>query len=177
MKSLLYPLLFALLVAVARADRDLGPPTARVIARHDGAYFLLVVTTSERFQDSLWTVYSVAPKGIFKELWSSDGINGRDMYLASDGIHVVCVESWPGGRMTSNDIIIAVYEYGKLLRAYRTTDVVKDTARIERSVSHYRWLADGAFINSNGGMLFFTTIDDKDYTLDMVTGELRWKVK
>ncbi len=177
MKTLFCALVFAVVASIARADRD--PPTlgARVIASEDGAHFLLVLAASDRMENWIWTVYSVSPKGIFKEFWSSDGVNGREMFLASDGIHVVCVESWPLGRMTDNDVVIAVYVYGKLLKAYRTIDVVKDPGKIETSVSHYRWLAEHTFIHSNGALVFFTTIDGKDYTLDMITGELTWNLK
>ena len=177
MKKILLTITFLALGCSLKADRDQGPRDARVIASDDGAYFLLTSRVSERSQSCLWTVYSVGLDGIFKEFWSGDGIDSRDIYLADDGNHIVCVESWPTGSMGKEDIVIAVYTQGRLLKAYRTVDLVGDVSRIRRSVSHYRWLAEGTFVHSNGGTMFFTTVDGKDFTLDMITGKLNWSLK
>ena len=177
MKKILFTIAFLALACALKADRDPGRRDARVIASEDGAYFLLASRVSERSQTWLWTVYSVGLDGVFKEFWSGDGIYSRDIYLADDGNHIVCVEDWPTGAMAKEDIVIAVYTRGTLLKAYRTVDLVGDVSRIRRSVSHYRWLAEGTFLHSNGGTMFFTTADGKDFTLDMITGELNWSLK
>jgi hypothetical protein len=112
MKSTLIAIFLLASLASAKADRDLGPRDSRVIASADGAYFLLVTPVSEKRQNWLWTVYSVGLDGVFKESWNHDGIYSRDLFLANDGIHVVCMESWPNGAMKKDDILVAVYAQG-----------------------------------------------------------------
>ena len=159
-------------VLVANPDRDVGPRDSRVIASPDGGHFLLVTPVSERRQHWLWTVYSVADDGVFKEAWSGDGIYARDLFLADDGIHIVCMESWPTGPLGKDDVVVAVYAQGALVKAYRTVDLIKNPTMVQRSISHYRWLAERSFVHAYGTAVSFRTIDDQSYELDMLTGKL-----
>jgi hypothetical protein len=172
MKTFLCSLILLAAAIPARADRDITPVIARAIASSDGAYFMLVVPVSDRRINWLWTVYAMGDKGLFKEVWSTGGLHFRELFLANDGRHVACVETWPQGHQPKNDIVVAIYDEGRLVRAYRPTEIVHDLTKIQESSAHYRWLAQWPPVFIREDRLYFTTIEDEACELDMKTGKI-----
>lgn len=118
----------------------------RALYKHSGLY------VKDGPYDPLWTVY-----------WYSFAV-----YPASDGKHVVRMGPWA---QTTSDLAIAFYENGKELKQYAILDLVKDTDRLRRTVSHFFWRTDLRY-DDKEGTVFLKTVDGISYTFSVKTGEI-----
>ena len=49
-----------------------------------------------------------------------------------------------GSEPKKQDLAVAFYRQGKLIKQYSTADLVKDKSKVRKSLSHYMWLARDA---------------------------------
>jgi hypothetical protein len=85
-----------------------------------------------------------------------------------------------GHNPSTEDLALAFYLDGKLLKRYSTLDIVGREGKVERSVSHYMWLAkvhgycwlrkEGARFQNSGFSL--ETVDGRVISFDYKTGKI-----
>ena len=64
------------------------------------------------------------------------------MFLSNDGDYLAVMGPWNvGSEPKKEDLAVAFYREGKLIRKYSTADLVKDRSKAGRSLTHYTWLA------------------------------------
>ena len=76
------------------------------------------------------------------ELWSVYGWYSHQIFLAGESANnLVRIGNWSrGSEPEPDDLAIAFYQDGKLVKSYSTNDLIKDKTKVDVSVSHYRWL-------------------------------------
>ena len=85
-----------------------------------------------------------------KLLWKTAGWFAWQVFLARDGRHMIRLGGWPrGDKPKAEDLAIAFYDAGVLVKSYSTLDLIKDAAAVPKSVSHYQFLGSGrtAFVD------------------------------
>jgi hypothetical protein len=100
---------------------------------------------------------------------------------ANRKVSVVRFGPWSRGhRASSNDLALALYYDGKLLRSYSTLDIAGRTDNVQSSVSHYGWYkrvigyghnASPPSVNLTYGFSI-ETLDSRTLCFDVTTGEL-----
>ena len=113
-------------------------------------------------------------------IWTVDWYE-LDVFVSSDGEHLVRIGPWPllaGGesdpsKLTTNlqQLAVAFYERGKLLKKYAIADLIKNTDRLQQSLSHFQWQKD-IFFDETLDKLTIVTLDDQKYIFDVKTGDL-----
>ncbi len=154
------------------ADSDFTPIEGRAFASSGGKYFLILSPVGERQISWLWTMYQVDERGLFKEAWSRDGTYAREILIADDGAHIVCMETWPTGRPEKRTPIIAIYKENQLVKAVTLGDLVEDRDKLPSSTSHYRWLDKDTPPFIRGDYLFLKTVIGPAYVITMTTGAI-----
>lgn len=177
-------------------------PIAYVTAAYRGQYLFMMKpkldekseqlpngekTYGTKYDDGAGIAYEVLPLGGFREIWRTDGWYSFEVFLAIDGLHLVRMGPWNGGHEPQpDDLAVAFYREGKLIRKYSTVDLVKDKSKIQRSTSHYFWLARDDFNSRSGnepaidvgpklgwdGIFSLKTIDGISYRFDVTSGEI-----
>jgi len=144
MRNLAIILLISCLTALADSP---APPEPR-----------LTVSASNRFAFSMlpphWnskgditrqpfgTAYELQDDGSFRSLWRVTGWYAFQCFLSDDGRYLVRMGGWAVGKQPSKqDLAVAFYDRGKLLKQFSTADLVKDKTKVVASTSHYLWLA------------------------------------
>jgi hypothetical protein len=119
------------------------------------------------------TVYRVNALGPDIPVWSVSGWYAHETHLTDDGECLVRLGNWHSGWDPSpHDLAIAFYERDKLMAQYSTSDLVMDTTRVRRSVSHYQWLTHVYGLAPGGSRFSLTTVDGILYTFKACSGEL-----
>jgi len=133
--------------------------------------------------------YEVTNNGEFKELWRTEGWYSFKTFLASgvdsnerpkrEHQYLVRLGNWPRGRkLSAENIGVAFYKDGKLLKLYSTADLIRDESAIYPTVSHYKYLNDKyeptlEYQYLTGGWIFkLVTIDGINYQFDATTGQI-----
>lgn len=127
------------------ADVPRGP-FAYVATSSSGKYYFEMLPpqweSGVRKNDGFGIAYQLLRDGTNKEMWRTDGWYSLEVFLSEDGSHLVRVESEILGHEPScNDLAVAFYENGKLLKQYSTADLVRDKTKVVATVSYYRWQA------------------------------------
>jgi hypothetical protein len=90
------------------------------------------------------------------------------------GASIVRLGPWPRGQAAADDqLAIAFYFKGKLLRSYSTLDIAGAPDNVAASVSHYQVIAEVPgyrWIDSNSYAFDIVTIDGRTLSFDPVTG-------
>ena len=88
-------------------------------------------------ENGLGIAYRVRQDGTDEELWRTEGWYSFEVYLSFDGNYLVAMGPWSEGREPKKeDLAVAFYAKGKLLKQYSTTDLVRDKRKVVQSVSH-----------------------------------------
>lgn len=114
-----------------------------------GGFFKMVPPqghiTDDRFvidRQPFGVAYRVMEDGRMTELWRTEGWYAFTVFLSNDGHFLIRMGLWAEGKEASKeDLALAFYQDGKLLKEYSTADLIHDKTAVRRSVSHYRWLA------------------------------------
>lgn len=176
MKRALLALICMTVCAPCFADMPAIPQA--YIAAGDGGryYFKMALCEQSRWDFSCATgaVYEVSESGPDRLAWSTSGWFAYTTYLSYDGQYLVRIGNWPAGYEPSfNDLAIAFYNRGKLLKQYSTKELIKDVSQVPASVSHYEFLHEvrGFYRNTTR---FFTIVmvDGTEYTFDVSNGEV-----
>ena len=100
---------------------------------------------------------------------------------ASEKVSVVRFGSWNNGdRANSNDLALAFYYDGRLLKSYSTLDIAGQPDNVTRSVSHYEWCQEvggyGWIVSASSRWMTYgftlKTIDGRTLCFDVKTGTL-----
>jgi hypothetical protein len=172
MKTAIVALSVVLGVTLALGDSP-NRQYAKAVASADGQYFMLVTPVDLKRRSWIWTVYKMQDLGAFKEAWTSDGAYCTHILLGNDGASVVCVESRPSGHTPKDDIVVAVFNKGKMVKSYRPSDLVQNLDSIRYSTSHYRWLAEDFRPRLEEPLLKLETVEGDTYVVDIRSGELQ----
>lgn len=111
--------------------------------------------------------------GSAEPLWTVDWY-AHGVYVTPDGVHLIRPGPWAWlqrDRMPALDVeALSFFANGRLLRTYKVAELVDDSARVERSVSHYRWQQEGRV--SGEFEYTLTTLDGNRFVFDIRTGEI-----
>ncbi len=177
-------ILVALMTAAAssiRADTE-AMPEAYVTASHDGIYFFKLVPpiSKDRYNRAsekltYGIAYQVLPDGSNLELWRTEGWYSFRVFLSGDGKYLARLGPWNSGDQPSkDDLAVAFYKEGKLLKQYSTEQLVKDKSKVKRSISHYEWFDFNQMPKIGGdGYFHLKTLDGISYLFDMTTGNIK----
>jgi hypothetical protein len=137
MKTFIFSILLAA-ACVARADQE-GPRDIYVVGNR--SWYAKAVPDGDRFnRDSGQTLIFLARKDGDDLIHTFDWYASR-LYITGHGggWSVVRVGHWPRGRtIKDNDLAIAFYRDGELLKQYSTAELADPTMNPEFSASHYR---------------------------------------
>jgi hypothetical protein len=110
--------------------------------------------------------------GSTEPLWTVDWY-AHGVQLTPDGMHLIRPGPWAWLRDDKPDLdveAVSFFANGRLLRTYRVGELVDDSGRVERSVSHYRWEKEERVSGEFEYMI--TTIDGNRFVFDVRTGEI-----
>jgi hypothetical protein len=97
----------------------------------------------------------------------------HDVFLANDGDFLVRLGPWnSGSQPRKEDLAVAFYKEGRLLKSYSTAELMEDPKRVSRSVSHYEWRSsDAPYLGM--GEFWITTIEGRLFVFDLATGKIK----
>jgi hypothetical protein len=179
-------LLAAAVIAAVAASLPLDEPLVPrpyVVSSSDGAfYFKMSLDPSEpgQLDKAAGYAFKVTAGPQDALLWSTSGWWAERVFLSLDGEHLVRLGNWPSGRNpTTSDLAVAFYASGQLLKSYSTAELIRDTTRVTRSMSHYQYLGEPppGFVTEPLGVqdtLTFrlVTVDRIEYVFDARTGNI-----
>lgn len=142
-----------------RAD-SVAEPVPKITTSESGSVFFKMVPPKGHVEDDKYVIdrqpfgvaYRVDEDGKMNELWRTKDWYAFEVYLSNDGRHLVRMGPWSDGKEgAAEDLAIAFYEDGKLLKEYSTADLLKDKKAVKTTVSHYRWRAPAHISDLPGG--------------------------
>lgn len=181
-------IIFALSTVTGLADEK-GVPSDYQKVSPDGKYVFVMLSPSEsRFAEKDKTLRKkYRSSGLYKNdksstpLWKIDWYSAKqDIYLSSDGKHLVRMGFWTGrrddeglekGEPAVKQLAVAFYNEGKLLKAYTIEDLIEKSNKIPPSVSYFRWKKEVSFDDATS-QLSILTVEGKRYVFDVRSGEI-----
>lgn len=117
--------------------------------------------------------YKLERGGSFVSLWQVEGWFAQSTLLTRDGHHLVRMGPWASAP-PEDELAVAFYKDGEEHARYSVADLLEDTDKIERSVSHYRWesYSDEFPRLTVDNRFQLLTIENTLITFDVATGEL-----
>ena len=94
--------------------------------------------------------------------------HARNVLLSKDGRYLIRLGPWASNY---DDLAVAFYDNGVLIRAYAIKDLVRDPEKLPRSVSHFQWDYEMQF-DEDKNILHLSTYGNEIYELDVTTGLL-----
>ena len=137
----------------------------------------------QRTKEPFGRAYKLQDDGQIRELWQVEGwYSFHECFLSDDGRYLVRVIDSPGGsKVSKDDLTIAFYDRGELLRQFSTADLVRGEKDGLGSVRYSRGPSEPevesswpAFDLSAFGDNTFrvTTVDRITYAFNVTTGEI-----
>ena len=132
------------------ADSPVAPRAYATTSWSGAFYFEMIPPRWNEAKDGLMddghgVAYQLLRDGSRKELWRTQDWYSPTVFLSEVGIYLVRLEPMIEGHgCSTGDLGIAFYKSGVLLRKYSTADIVADSKKAIRTVSHYFWLAADA---------------------------------
>lgn len=99
--------------------------------------------------------------------WSVDW-HAPMVYLSGNGRYLVRMGPWA---QKHNDLAVAFYDRGKLLRAYAIDDLIRHPEGLPRSISHFRWQKQISLDDENGSFRI-ATLGNEIHEFDITTGRV-----
>ena len=104
------------------------------------------------WSDGYGIAYRIRDNGSDVEMWRTRGWFSTEVFLSNDGGFLVAMGPWNGGSEPRNeDLALAFYREGKVIKQYSTADLVKDKSKVMKTLSHYDWLARDAELKNRIG--------------------------
>jgi hypothetical protein len=154
------------LAGPAAADEPLSPPSDYKTDSPNGRCYAFLNARQRKT-----TVFEQNRGGAPRPLWEMPGWF-RVVSLANDCEHLVI--GFDGSNLLPLDfkpdmLLLSFYWKGKLLRSVRLNEVIRDTSRLTRTVSHYYW---GRFLGMDDhGRYLIETVEGRRITFDISTGQ------
>jgi len=171
--------LLAIIAAPIRGD-EVEPAHPYVVASQDGShYFKMVPGVKNLFDwDTQGTgiAYEITETGKQKELWRVTGWYAFSTFISNDGKYLVRIGNRSSGEPSDQQLAIAFYGNGKLIKRYSPLDVLKDPAQAPATVSHDRWLKEVTGFYKATELFSFVTVENIEYTFDVTTGKILFQL-
>lgn len=178
MKKLIIPIMLILLIlpSVGISDEE-ALPYAYVKTDYWGKYYFKMMPDDKSFDydnKGSGALYKVNAEGPDKVLWITNGWYAFEVYVSSDGIYLVRLGNWPRGYEPSkNQLAIAFYNNGNLIKSYSTLDLIKDLSAVKPSISHYFYYKKVfGFVGGISHRFSLITVDNIEYIFDVSNGEI-----
>ena len=185
-------ILALVLAGVAHCDTP-ATPLPYVTSSREGRYFFRMMPRNggtDQKHDGYGIAFRVQFDGSDREVWRTEGWFSFQVFLSDDGHSLVALGPWGYGREPKqDDLAVAFYYEGKLIREYSTDELVDDHTAVLASTSHYFWLARDRlhFSDTSAGeheprftrpdRFQLKTIDGITYIFRTETGEIVEKKK
>lgn len=174
----------------AVADSEIAP-FPKVDKPYDGACYikqipakLSYITNSSHeviktvvAEEAFVKAYRILPDGKDEFLWSSVGWYANKVFLTSDCQYLVRMGDWArGSEPSSEDLAVAFYKNGELLRSYSTLDVIENKKSVDVSIGHYLWQSrDSTYprLVIPTGTFYLKTIEEKELEFNYKTGRVK----
>lgn len=157
---------------VSWADSE-APPRTYITTSAGGQYYFKMIPDDFDWDKGTGFCFKVTGGETDELLWKLNGWYSFKNFLSYDGKYLVRMGNWTRGAELSDDhLAVAFYKEGQLLKSYSTKDLVKDSSKIELTISHYFWLKQPPQLDAFGHMFKLITIDDIEYTFNVSTGEV-----
>ncbi|MCX5704046.1 MAG: hypothetical protein NT066_06125 [Candidatus Omnitrophica bacterium] len=112
--------------------------------------------------------------GSISPIWKIDWY-AFEVYVSTDGRHIARIGDWPNlkdkGEPNLEDLALAFYGDGKLIKQYLISDLVRNSDRLPRSLSHFYWKKNIVFDDAHD-RLNIVTFDEQKYIFDVKSGEI-----
>jgi hypothetical protein len=152
--------LVALFSLAAKADTPLPPPEEFTVCSDTKAF---CATSKPEGSTIIFTGIGKS----YKELWQISGWH-RSIFVSNSGVVAV---AYDGINLLPLDfnrqmVMLKFYKDGHLLREVRLQEIVRDTRKLRRTVSHYEW---GSVIGfETNGRLALSTVEEQHLLIDPV---------
>ena len=160
------------------ADEPSIPYSYQKIVGNDQYVFVMLTEYSD-------PLISSAGKQYFSSgLYTNDGSNvpiwtidwyAPIVYVSSDGEHLARIGCCPSLKNSNKpdiqELAVAFYENGKLLKRYPISDLINNPSGLPKSVSHFQWDKDVSFDDTLSELTIITTEDNK-YVFNVKSGEM-----
>lgn len=100
-------------------------------------------------------------------LWTVDWFS-YEVLLSPDSKYLVRMGPWASGLSSE---AFTFFADGKEVKKYIISDLIKDTSKLQSTVSHFTWL-QYKYINDTGDTFDIETVDGGRFTFDLKTGEI-----
>lgn len=178
-------LAYCLAISPLMAD-SFGVPVPRAFTSEYGTGVVFTMMPAKYGNDhkiireALGIAYKMDEEGRLKELYRTKGWYSYEVSISMDGRYLVRLEKGPVGDGPSKDqLALAFYKDGKLLKEYSTEEMIKDKSKVLQTTSHYFWTpfptateADRPHID-NKDVFSINTIDGWTYKFDVTTGKIK----
>lgn len=163
----------------ANADQEKAP-YAFVKASDSGACILKMVPGN----NPTGTAYKVSENGVLEEQWRTEGWYSFAVYISNNCQHLIRLERSPRlYESPEKDLVLWFYKSGKLVKSYKSQDLIKDQKNLQHSKSHYQWQINTQYHPSYEemgileGLLIIPTfklktIEKQIITFNVATGEI-----
>jgi len=193
MRLFALPLICLMAISSLKADSP-APPVPLAFTNDYGSDVVFTMVPAKYGKDymvereAFGVAYQVQGDGSLKELYRTEGWYSFQVFVSQDGRHLVRMGPWSvGSEPTKEDLAVAFYKDGKLLKQYSTADLVKDKSKVIPTASHYFWQAPSPVDDELSESerlrlrlhLDYTnsfelhTIDGWTYSFDVTTGEIK----
>ncbi len=163
-RTLLLLLALTCLLSSARADAPLPPPADHSVKSPNGRFEARFTLSPEQT-----AVFDISTS---KRLWSMNGFH-RHAFLADDGRHLVT--SYSGYNLIPVDskpdlVLLEFFDGPKSIKRVTLGEIVRDMARLRRTVSHLHWGMSAGF--DAEGRFCVETVEERRLKFDAATGRL-----
>jgi len=181
MNKLLSVLVIFLFSVTSYADSPGIPFPYVKSALYSSFYFKMVPENQEKNSTSeidppYGVAYRLLSSGESEELWRVEGWYAFEVYLSANGEHLVRMGPWAvGDKPSAEDMAVAFYHNGKLLKSYSTKNLIKKDRSVRPTVGHYIWRSnDKEYPKLNHlNEFLLKTRENEVYRFDVTTGEVR----
>ncbi len=126
--------------SAAFADQP-APRTPYIVAGDGGRYDFKMVPSFEHGKPDRGQAYEVVGEGPDRPIWSVSGWYSHGTYLSYDGEYLVRLGTWSfAGTPSAEDLGVAFYKRGQLLKGHSIKDLVLDPGKAPRTVSFAHYL-------------------------------------
>lgn len=166
--------LMFLLFVNAFADKE--RPNEKYKAFSPNKKYFAVLTPSSSFGvEGTCKVYASKDSLQKKLLWKTNWF-ARTVFLSNDGKHIIRFGKWASDISGRSDLALAFYNKEKLLKEYKVSELVKDSTKLQRTVSHYKWELtvenDVKSYSTDFKKYTLTTVDNQTYTFEISSGKV-----
>jgi hypothetical protein len=142
----------------------------------NGKYYFKMVPTKGKYigdRKGIGYAYEISADSCDKILWKVSDWYSFKTFLSHDGVYLIRLGNWPrGNKPSKEDLAIAFYKNGKLLKPYSTLEIITDENNIGKTKSHYKYMkGDAGFIQPYEYKFEITTIDNYVYVFNAKTGK------